>query len=418
MKQHHLRNRIISFFVGSSVLISLLFGLTSFLFAYHVEDQFFAELLQTEAQYLQLQQANGVTATPRMSFIHYYPQRQALPAAIQSQLHQSPQQREFALSDGRHFHLLALTDGYLLADVTEHLVVRNIKPAMLLWLLVLLGLAVVLAAVLAYLVVTSLLKPLKQLMQLLAQAPVQQLPQGFSERFGNDEIGIFAGTLEQALQRIRQFIEREQQFTRDVSHELRTPVTISSGALTLLKQTELSPEQQALVERLDDAQQQIELNLSTLLMLAREQRSTTPHSRLLPLVERSILQQHSKLADKAIAVDVDIAPQASVALAEGPMLVLLNNLIGNAFCYTLSGTIRIYYQQDCLCISDTGKGIDDTLQAHVFDAGVKDPQSQGMGIGLSLVKRLCEKFAIGCTMQSSAAGTCICLHFNHSAPPM
>jgi len=128
-------------------------------------------------------------------------------------------------------------------------------------------------------------------------------------------------------------------------------------------------------------------------------------TRLLPVVEQSIIQQHQFLADKDIELIIEIKPQQEVPMAEAPLLILLNNLIGNAFKYTVSGTISIRYDKQKLVVSDSGNGIEAALQPHIFDAGIKGESSQGLGMGLSIVKRLCEQFAIEYQVSSSEQGT-------------
>jgi len=45
------------------------------------------------------------------------------------------------------------------------------------------------------------------------------------------------------------------------------------------------------------------------------------------------------------------------------------------------------------------------LRQHIFESGTKGEYSQGLGMGLSIVKRLCEQFAIEYQLTSSAQGT-------------
>ena len=408
MKITQLRVRIISYFVGAALLISALYGATAFIFAYHVEDNFFKALLSGEAQAIEQQMNEGQSPSPKLEFVMFHETANELPTFIRDILVSQPKRREFAAQDGKHYHLLQFEQGYLLADVSSYLVVRESKQIMLYYLYVLLAIVTVIAILVgfaAYRIAKRLLSPLDELMGIVEKAPVEQLPQGFAERFQKDEIGTFATALEQALSRIKAFVQREQHFTRDVSHELRTPTTISRGALTLLRQTSLSAEQTPLVARIEQAQVQIEQSLSTLLALAREDKSTSTQTRLLPVVEQSIIQQHQFLADKDIELIIEIKPQQEVPMAEAPLLILLNNLIGNAFKYTVSGTISIRYDKQKLIISDSGNGIEAALQPHIFDAGIKGEASQGLGMGLSIVKRLCEQFAIEYQVSSSEQGT-------------
>src|SRR5690606_7347290 len=61
-----------------------------------------------------------------------------------------------------------------------------------------------------------------------------------SRRFGDDEVGLLAEAIEKTLERISAFVERERYFTSSASHELRTPITVITGALELLEQSDLS----------------------------------------------------------------------------------------------------------------------------------------------------------------------------------
>ncbi|OUL56347.1 sensor histidine kinase [Pseudoalteromonas ulvae] len=407
MKNNQLRTKIIGIFVGLTLIISILYGLMSFVIAYYVEDHFFNSFIEAESHAISAQIKQGLPAEPRLDYVTYYPQYSAMPLDVREFLEKHPDRKEFALNDEQYFHLKPFEHGYLLAEVSNQLFVRSVKNELLSFLLAIFAFATFIAIVMgfaAYLIAKRLLKPLDELITIIEQAPVDKLPNDFAKRFEGSEIGTFAHTLEQALTRIDAFIKREQLFTRDISHELRTPITISQGAITLLKQTSLNDKQANLVTRVSQAQQQIEQSLTTLLALAREQHKQTAHSRILPLVEQSILQQHNFLADKAIELVINIKPQETAPIAEPPLLILLNNLIGNAFKYTHSGTIEITYSQQSLSIKDSGSGISPELQTQIFEAGVKGESSQGFGLGLNIVKRLCEHLSIDYQLTSTANG--------------
>ncbi|QTL37710.1 sensor histidine kinase [Pseudoalteromonas viridis] len=414
MKATQLRNRILAFFVGIALFISALFGAASFLFAYSIEDRFFIALLNDEAQTIATQLAAGEQAKPRLAFIQYYPKPTDLPKAVQDKLAQEPNRIEFSGEGEAHYHLKKLPSGYLVAEVSEQLVVRKIKGGMLTFILVLFGGVLVVALVLAFvslMMAKRLVKPLDTLVKIVEDAPVERLPQNFSQQFVNDEIGAFAKTLEQALARIRRFISREQAFTRDVSHELRTPVAITQSSLTLLKQTQLDDKQAELVGRIADAQHQITQSLEVLLALAREETLTTAQTRVLPVVEQVILNQAEKIADKDIDVEVEVATSVTLPIASSALQLLLNNLVGNAFTHIHSGVVTISASTQTITVADTGQGIAPQQLKTLFEPGAKGPDSKGMGMGLSMVKRLCEKLDIELSVSSSEAGSVFCLKF-------
>lgn len=50
----------------------------------------------------------------------------------------------------------------------------------------------------------------------------------------NDELADLVEIFNEMLDRMRLYIEQQEQFVEDVSHELRTPVAIIEGHLSLL----------------------------------------------------------------------------------------------------------------------------------------------------------------------------------------
>lgn len=409
-----LQRRILLTFTASSMLVGVLFGVSAIIFAYHTEDQLFETLLQAEAAYAEQQLAAGSTIQTHLQFVTYASDISALPKQIQTRLQQAPERSEFALDNGRHYHLTRLSRGFLLADVTGQLVVRAMRPQLAEFLMLLLAVVLLCSAVFAYLLARRLLKPLYKLTQLVDSTglqPAKPVTSSFADNFAADEIGRLARALQAAWQRLAGFIGREQQFTQDVSHELRTPLTVMQGALTLLQHSPLTPQQLQYVERLQQAQLQINQTIETLMLLAREDLPAPVPVTLLPVVEQSVLQQQIKLAGKAIELELDIAPAAQLTIDPTSLLMLLNNLIGNAFDYTAAGVIRIAFAAQVLTVQDSGSGIDAQLQQQIFDCGIKGSNSTGMGLGLSLVKRLCDKWHIGYQLHSDACGTCISLKF-------
>lgn len=415
MKEMSLHRRILLAFVLCTALVALLFGISAIIFAYHTEDRVFETLLQSEAAYAEQQLVSQEAIKPRLNFIRYYEKITELPQQIRSTLQRSPERTEFALDAGQHVHLLPLSKGFLLADVTGQLVVRQMRSQLSAFLLTLLLCTMLSAAGFAYLLARRLLKPLNRLTQIVDHAgpgnAVLAVPAQFAESFIADEIGRLAQALQKSWARVAEFVSREQQFTQDLSHELRTPLAVIQGALTLLQHSQLTEQQRRYLERLQHAQLQINQTIDTLFLLAREQVVLPERVLLLPVVEQSILQQHHKLAGKAIALKLQIAADERVMLDSNSLLLLLNNLLGNAFEYTQAGAIEVRFARQQLIVQDSGAGIDAAIQSHIFDAGIKGKNSQGLGVGLSLVKRLSDKHGISCVIHSGAEGTCVRLIF-------
>jgi signal transduction histidine kinase len=77
--------------------------------------------------------------------------------------------------------------------------------------------------------------------------------------------------------------------------------------------------------------------------------------------------------------------------SESIVKVVLSNLLRNAIEHTSDGLIFIRLQGRILSIEDTGEGIAVDQLERVFERSYSTKQ-QGTGMGLDLVRRLCERF--------------------------
>lgn len=123
------------------------------------------------------------------------------------------------------------------------------------------------------------------------------------------------------------------------------------------------------------------------------------HFLISPVIER-VLNRYSKPAQaKNLQIDYtcdkDIVIYADLITFER----VLNNLISNAVRYTQQGKINInvYLEKNRLhiCIKDTGIGMSNQTLLSIFDEFYRDKQAQnldkaGLGLGLSIVKQLCD----------------------------
>ena len=426
-----IRSQIMSYCIGLVLLISLLFGALSFLFSYYVEDSLFSRLLEQEKQLVEQQIYRGEAITPRLNFVIYYPTIEQLPPAISEVLTLEPERIEFTGRNQQHYHLVTLfnakqfsanqanaiqangaqAQGFLVAEVSELLIVRNIKGGIAKTQGFFIAIVIAFTLWLAWSLAKRIVRPIEQLNEVLNQVKGDELPTGFAKQFKQDEIGLFAQQLELAIERVRRFIKREQHFTRDVSHELRTPIAISQGAVTLLKEMSLDDEQTQVVERIAKAQQQMQLCIESLLMLAREGQLTHESSHVLPMVESAVVEHHQLIENKPIELMISVPSDTTIETNPQAFRIILSNLISNAFQHTAQGEITIIWQECNLRISDGGEGINEALLPKVFESGIKGERSQGFGIGLSLVKRLCDQLDIDIHIESSSLGTSVGLGF-------
>jgi signal transduction histidine kinase len=198
-----------------------------------------------------------------------------------------------------------------------------------------------------------------------------------------DEIGTFVSTINRLLERISEFTRREREFTSHASHELRTPVTVIKGAVEILKggiDKEGYKIQQPM-SRIERAVSDMEKLIEAFLLLARQgEKPDQDEDCDLPEVIKSVVDTYRHiLKNKPVEVKVRAMNSLTVQAPSSFVAIALGNLVRNAFMYTKKGEVRITLLEDRVIVLDSGPGI--------------DPSWQGKGLGLTIVKRLCERMS-------------------------
>ena len=211
---------------------------------------------------------------------------------------------------------------------------------------------------------------------------------------------------------------RKNEFLATLAHELRNPLAPLSNTLEILKRR-ASPD--ASVRRgLDTMERQLEqlvrlvddlLDLSRITHNRIELRKR--HIELASLIRQAVLAAQP-LADSARhTMDVSM-PAETIHLHADPVRLtqVFGNLLNNSCKYTPpGGTIRVNVRRDgdtaIVTVTDTGIGIPADKLDTIFDMFTQVDrsleQSQvGLGIGLTLVKRLVEMH--GGTIEARSAG--------------
>jgi len=242
-----------------------------------------------------------------------------------------------------------------------------------------------------------------------------------SDHFTEDELGELARSFDNYLGRLRAFIDRERAFTADVSHELRTPLAVIQGATEVLEgDHNLSPKQKQRINRIERASRDMTELTMALLLMAREETARAQPDEQCPVKEvlMECVEKHRHLIEGRDAVlELDIAAQPRLPAERTLLSIVISNLIRNAFSYTETGKIGIRLAADRLVVSDTGIGIKADELARVFQRYYKGSASKGSGIGLSLVKRICDRYGWDVLIESrEGEGTTAQLIFVPNTP--
>ncbi|MFC5569792.1 sensor histidine kinase [Lysobacter yangpyeongensis] len=217
--------------------------------------------------------------------------------------------------------------------------------------------------------------------------------------------------------RVTDFVQRERDFTRDASHELRTPLTVIRVATDLmLADPDASERQVRSLARVQRAGRDMEAVIDAFLILAREA-EVEPLSEefdVREIVGHEVARVQPLLSGRPI--ELDVIDQGAPRLFAPPhvLAVMVGNLLGNAVRFTDAGRIELVLMPDRIVVRDTGIGMSRETLIKAFDPFYRaDPaREEGRGMGLSIVRRLGERFGWPVSLDSQPGkGTVATIRF-------
>ncbi|GAB3378360.1 sensor histidine kinase [Lysobacter fragariae] len=231
------------------------------------------------------------------------------------------------------------------------------------------------------------------------------------------EVLQLTGALTGLADRVAQFVQRERDFTRDASHELRTPLTVIRVATDLmLADPEASSRQLRSLQRVHRAGRDMEAVIDAFLILAREA-EVEPLSEefdVREIVAHEVARVQPLLAGRPIELDVIDEGVPHLFAPPHVLAVMVGNLLGNAVRFTDAGHIQLHLLPDRIEVHDTGIGMTPEALAKAFDPFYRaDPmREEGRGMGLSIVRRLGERFGWPVALNSApGVGTTAVIRF-------
>jgi signal transduction histidine kinase len=209
-----------------------------------------------------------------------------------------------------------------------------------------------------------------------------------------------------ALTPLRKALYLNEEFVKDILHDLNTPISSLKINLKLFKR---DIGEDTKIHRMEN-------NIETILSLQENLRiflkgipTQIERFELYPLLVRRIEYFQVIFPD----IRYEVVPFSLVLNSNQEALVrILDNLISNASKYNKKeGTVTVTYSQGMLSITDTGKGIKHPDK--IFERYYKE-QARGIGIGLHVVKKLCDELGITIDVQSKEEeGTTMILNLYH-----
>ena len=252
-------------------------------------------------------------------------------------------------------------------------------------------------------VASKAIAPIHQLIDSASQINYTNINARLPLPENQDEIYQLATTINQLLNRLENSFYQQKQFTSDASHEMQTPLAAIKGIIEVLLRKPRTAEQYELKmkEVLNQTNRLTQL-YDQLLQLARLDSNIFKTNKKQVVLHASIensINNHKLIINKnKIIIHITI-PDDVIVFADTLLLeMILDNLISNAIKYNkIGGNIYISWDKSdrLLSIKDEGVGIEADKLHLIFNRfyridDSRNSQIPGNGIGLSIVKRICE----------------------------
>lgn len=296
-------------------------------------------------------------------------------------------------------HDSVVVGAMLLAKSHDEL--AQVEDSLITILVALGGLGLFGSFIIGFLFTRSALSPLRNIIRSIEATHLNKL-EGRVKLSGNpdDEMVILANRYNEMLARIDQMSARQKEFIANASHELRTPLTRAILSLdgAVMENPGLPPE-------VKDAKNDLwDLNrlLDQLLVLGQIKEGVLPQGMadVKKVVDMVIKRYDNELRSRDMSVVMDIKT-FPVPVPEDYFAIVLSNLISNAIKYSPPSSL-LYMQsrpeEKTLLVRDNGVGMTKDELTSLFDRFYRGKSvrhtTRGYGLGLSLVKEICDEYKI------------------------
>ena len=267
-----------------------------------------------------------------------------------------------------------------------------------------LPLAIVIITSGGYLLVRRALQPVEQITRAAERITQHNLSGRLPVTRTGDELERLSVSLNRMIARLDDAFQNSKRFVADASHELRTPLTILRGELeSLAEDTRLASEWRDRAAILLEEAVRLSKIVEQLFTLSRLDagEAQTDWSRFdLTELAKTTTDQMSLLAeDKNISITCDAKQPMPVEGDRVRLKQVVVNLLDNAIKYTpKNGVIQLRVGavngHVVLEVEDNGLGISREALPHIFERFYRAdkarlPDSEGAGLGLSIVKSIC-----------------------------
>ena len=186
-------------------------------------------------------------------------------------------------------------------------------------------------------------------------------------------------------------------FLANMSHEIRTPLNAIVGFSQLLAETDDPEERHEFVEIIDSNNRMLLQLISDILDLAKIE-SGTMDFKFADMIVKEVINEivtsfRIKMPDNVALIAPKDSPECQIYSDRMRLTQVISNFLNNAIKYTSEGCIILAYEiigdEIKFSVTDTGDGMSQEIQAHIFDRFYKgNTFKQGTGLGLSICETI------------------------------
>jgi signal transduction histidine kinase len=295
---------------------------------------------------------------------------------------------------------------YITYDVTAY--ARQESIALLVLALGVIGI-VAIAGWTAFGISRRLVKPVNALADRLTQIDPGERHVRIGAQFATNELAPIARSIDMFMERLDGFVEREQSFTATASHELRTPLAVIRGAVELLE-GQVRPQSGNALARIQRAVREMTEFTDALLMLSREERASValPECDVSIVLLRVVEDLRSLVPGKRIVLDVTDIDELDVAAPDSMVAMVVGNIVRNALQHGTGQEVVCRLHDRELNVANAGvlPQLDSQTPQRRFTT-----HPSGHGMGLYLVRRICERYRWAIRMENTGTGVQVTVGF-------